>query len=816
MSFQTGPRGPYRSRWAAALAALLFLAGCGEQELYSPPSAPIHVVGRLALPSEPQDVAVLGETAYLACGQAGLLIVDLADPAHPVLVKMLDTVKFAESVKTASTAYGGAVVDIAFVVEGTEGITTYDITDPANAFSFNQGTTAVDGNGMFVETPEDPTEPYTVYLAESWKGVRLFESSPATPGLLAYNGVFTDTRGFAKSIVVREGFAYVADDELGLAVVDVRTRILGSVKVVSSCDTEGYARGVAVDGDYAFVADYHAGLAVMELREETDSTGEDIQVPYLVATLPLGGRSQAIVVRDGLAFLAAQDGGVHVVDVSSPLSPVYLGTVVTLFANGIAAAENGLILVSDRDDGLIVLGGIDAFTDERAPSPVWTVAATAASSNAVRLEWTAPGDDGLSGAAAEYDIRFASSPIATLAEWDAAAPCSGEPVPSRGGAHEKYWATGLAPGTEYHFALRARDDDDNWSSLSNPTASVTADSNISCFLASTAVHPGVGVPGSTFTLEATYVDWDGDAPVTAEVFLDGVRHDLSPAGGDYRDGALYSYQITLDSYGQHEHFFVFSDGQNAPVYSDTLEGPGVGYVFTMGSPESEAGRDLDEALHEVALTHEVIFSDHEVTQEEYEALIGSNPSRHLGAALPVENVSWYEAVAYCNALSLTEGRTEAYTIIGTSVAWNREADGYRLPTEAEWERACRAGTSTAFAGGSLTTEACGIDPVLDAAGWYCGNASGTPHPVRAKQANAWNLYDMHGNVWEWCFDWYEADLGASIELDPSGPETGSQKVVRGGSWYYFARECRSASRAPYWPNSKDDLVGFRVVRTVFE
>ncbi|MBD3161782.1 MAG: SUMF1/EgtB/PvdO family nonheme iron enzyme, partial [Candidatus Eisenbacteria bacterium] len=250
-------------------------------------------------------------------------------------------------------------------------------------------------------------------------------------------------------------------------------------------------------------------------------------------------------------------------------------------------------------------------------------------------------------------------------------------------------------------------------------------------------------------------------------------------------------------------------------------GPYVGIVFTMGSPLEELGRDTDETLHTVVLTREVEFAPHEVTQEEFEGLMGRNPSRHVGPDRPVENVTWFDAVDYCNALSLQEGLTPAYVINGTDVTWDREADGWRLPTEAEWERACRAGTETALFNGDLTWPACvdtlgAPDPVADASAWFCGNAGSSHHAVEGKLANSRGLHDMHGNVWEWCWDWYVADLGTEVVLDPQGPPGGSQRVIRGGSWYYFARECRSASRAPYWPNSADDIVGFRVVRNATE
>jgi formylglycine-generating enzyme required for sulfatase activity len=270
--------------------------------------------------------------------------------------------------------------------------------------------------------------------------------------------------------------------------------------------------------------------------------------------------------------------------------------------------------------------------------------------------------------------------------------------------------------------------------------------------------------------------------------------------------------------GAHAHFFRFRDARNPPVTTVITAGPFVGESFTMGSAVNEPGRDVDETSHIVLLTGEVQIEDHEVTQSEYEAIMGLNPSRMLGADRPVEGVTWFDAIAYCNARSVQDGLAPAYTIDGETVTWDREAAGWRLPTEAEWERGCRAGAATAFTNGPITSTTCADsssgqpDPMLDQVGWYCGNAGSGHHNVRTKQPNASGLYDMHGNVWEWCWDWYVADLGSSVAVDPAGPAGGSQRVIRGGSWYYFARDCRSAARAPYWPNSKDDIVGFRVAR----
>ncbi len=195
-------------------------------------------------------------------------------------------------------------------------------------------------------------------------------------------------------------------------------------------------------------------------------------------------------------------------------------------------------------------------------------------------------------------------------------------------------------------------------------------------------------------------------------------------------------------------------------------------TFTMGSPTTEADRYIDEVQHMVTLTQGFWLSDHEVTQGEFEAVMGSNPSWHKGDTnRPVEKVTWESAILYCQ--KLTE-RDRAAGRITTQ-------QSYRLPTEAEWEYAARAGTTDSRYGN------------LDEIGWYLGNSGLGVHPVKQKSPNAWGLYDMIGNVWEWCSDrWADYPTGSAI--DPSGPSSGTSRVIRGGSWGNEARFSRSASR----------------------
>ncbi len=211
-------------------------------------------------------------------------------------------------------------------------------------------------------------------------------------------------------------------------------------------------------------------------------------------------------------------------------------------------------------------------------------------------------------------------------------------------------------------------------------------------------------------------------------------------------------------------------------------------TFIMGSPKTEKGRQADEGpQHKVTISKPFYMGVTEVTQQQYEAIMGKNPSKFKGPKNPVDQVSWNDCVEFCRALSKTTGRT------------------VRLPTEAEWEYACRAGTKTRFCFGDNENQ-------FDQYGWHKDNCDGKTHPVAQKKPNAWGLHDMHGNLWEWCADWYADSYANAKAVDPQGPASGSSRIKRGGSWTNHSDEyCRSASRGWDAPDGRKYHIGFRVV-----
>jgi formylglycine-generating enzyme required for sulfatase activity len=330
---------------------------------------------------------------------------------------------------------------------------------------------------------------------------------------------------------------------------------------------------------------------------------------------------------------------------------------------------------------------------------------------------------------------------------------------------------------------------------------------------------------------------NGGSPVDSQTITEG-----NTASRPTDPNKNYGY-IFDDWYANDEltTLFNFSSGitTNTTVYA-RWKIEGMAWIpagtFTMGSPVSEAGREpvLNEAQHEVTLTQNFYMGKYPVTQARYEAVMGSNPSAHrLGgnrasyvaglntADFPVEMVSWYDALVFCNKLSVDEGLEPAYRINGSTdpavwgpvptddddAIWDAAqiiagSNGYRLPTEAQWEYACRAGTKTAYNWGTDT-----INPTQ--ANYIFGPDRTTE--VGSYAPNAWGLYDMHGNVYEWCRDWSGA-YENEVQTDPTGPISGGFRIRRGGSMGIEGKYLRSALREYNDAYYQGTTTGFRLVR----
>lgn len=233
--------------------------------------------------------------------------------------------------------------------------------------------------------------------------------------------------------------------------------------------------------------------------------------------------------------------------------------------------------------------------------------------------------------------------------------------------------------------------------------------------------------------------------------------------------------------------------------------------FMMGSPTTEPGRGSDEVQHAVTLTTDFWMAESEVTQRQYRNLMGNNPSNFKGDDLPVELVSWEEAIVYCNTLSSKEKFTPCYQFSGATVGWadGYKCTGYRLPTEAEWEYAANPPTTprTVYAGSDMEAGVAWIDT----------NSYFITHSVMTKAMNKRGIYDLSGNVFEWTWDWYQANYEALPSIDPIGPAAkpaSGFKLVKGGTWYGYAQLARVAKRLPFYlPSDKNYGLGIRIVRS---
>ena len=255
---------------------------------------------------------------------------------------------------------------------------------------------------------------------------------------------------------------------------------------------------------------------------------------------------------------------------------------------------------------------------------------------------------------------------------------------------------------------------------------------------------------------------------------------------------------------------ALSDTQQKKVVEKSLRSAEIPAGSFMMGPTP--GFDTQKVRHKVTLTKAMRMGIYPCTQGLYESVMGSNPSFFTGSMRPVEKVSWCDAVLFCNKLSEREGLVPCYVLPepflnddnwSKKVKWNKSANGYRLPTEAEWEYCARGGEKHLYSGSDNR----------DKVAWYDGNSRGKTHPVGEKKANRFGLYDMSGNVWEWVWDW-KGSYSKGLVIDPHGPSSGTTRVSRGGCWRGGTWGTRVSGRYEYLPSYRNSNLGFRLVRTI--
>ena len=331
-------------------------------------------------------------------------------------------------------------------------------------------------------------------------------------------------------------------------------------------------------------------------------------------------------------------------------------------------------------------------------------------------------------------------------------------------------------------------------------------------VASFIVSPSSGTAGTKFQFDASGCSDSEDSVSSLQVRWDFDGNGTWDANWSTDKTESYQYSST-GNYNVKLQVKDTKELDNYVIQSVTVSGSNAtpsemvfveGGTFQMGDHFKEG--DSDELpLHDVTVSSFYI-GKYEVTQGRYKAAMGSNPSNFSGDNNPVETVTWYNAVAYCNSLSVSEGLEQCYTINGTYVVCDFTKNGYRLPTEAEWKYAAHGGVKH-----TDNYKYSGTTNNLGDYAWYAPNSGSTTHEVGTKLANQLGIHDMSGNVYEWCWDWHGSYVSDS-QTNPTGATSGSNRIFCGGSWYAHVYYMRVANRGSYVPSYSDYDIGFRLLR----
>ena len=441
------------------------------------------------------------------------------------------------------------------------------------------------------------------------------------------------------------------------------------------------------------------------------------------------------------------------------------------------------LMVSCPDSGRVELGAVSALSPADGASTTDTTPT---------FSWNAVPD------AAGYELQLADSQAGV------------EAAPTQSVTDTSYTpSSALANEQTHYWRVRAVDGDDqkgDWSEIHSLAVSFGAVNGLS---------PGDGA--STTDTTPTF-SWNA-VPGAAgyEIRIADSETELDKETPRPVTGTTYTPTEALTYYQFHYWQVRAKDAEGQYGAWSAAQSLGVvpqgsvhvaGGTFQMGSTDSDA--DADESPVHSVTVDSFYMAETEVTFDQYDAYCtaaGISKPDDSGwgrGSRPVTNVTWDDAVKYCNWLSEQEGLIPAYDINGTSVSWNQNAKGYRLPTEAEWEYAARGGAQSKGYKYSGSND-------VDEVGWYSVNSGLKSNPVKGKKANELGLYDMSGNVWEWCWDW-PGEYSANAQTNPAGPSNGGLfRVVRGGSWGHAASSLRSAERRDYGSNYGYSYIGFRPV-----